>query len=45
MRDFVTTAADLVGLGLLTLAAFLVAVWFGFAVAGASVLYASWKLA
>lgn len=45
MRDIVTTVLDLVGLGLVTLAAFLIVAWLGFAVAGGAVLYASWKLA
>lgn len=45
MPDIVTTVLDLTGLVLLTLAAFLLASWAGFAVAGAAVLYTSWKLA
>lgn len=45
MPDFVTTVLDLTGLALLTLAAFLLAVWAGFAIAGAAVLYVSWKMA
>jgi hypothetical protein len=33
MREIITTALDLVGFGLLTLAGFLIAVWLGFAIA------------
>jgi hypothetical protein len=45
LPDIVTTLLDITGLACLVFAAFLLAMRAGFAVAGAAVLYVSWKMA